>query len=825
MTRKLQTPLALFLTLALLLAACGSKATPTAAPPSGATQASGGGAAQPVPTQPPAPTGTPVVELGKEQRSEEGGFAFKAIPGYDVNALGGLVMLAPAGTVPDEQTGPLVIITGGPNRQDVNPADALSELPERFGADAQVTLGPLTDVKVGGAPGKAVDLSGTVNGVEVLGRAIVVVTGPGGQGLAAYALAPTAEWEKLGPAFAAVTNSITLFEPLAKLEMDPGWYIYTNANDLRAVAVHDGQLFAAGVGGVVVWDTALATGAKYTTLDGLSHISTYDVVACDIPDPTIVVGTQRGLSFFDQTMQEWDATQITPEDSRVGVLKIYELYCDQANNRLLISYEGGLGVYDIKTGEFKKFGSSDGLLTSAPGSIVVADKDIWAGDYNGLVRISGDKVAATFNAASGMPNETVRALAASKDGAVWVGTPSGLLRFKNNQWKLYDSNAGVPGEISSLTIDDKGIVWLTTYPFGTGRVVKFDPKAEKGEVVFEYPKDGIFDLALGEGGRIYIATPQGVKVIENGAATDWNTFDWLASNFVDAIETDKNGILWIGMGGGMQSLDPAHVDEFQSTYRSGEGNAPGGNWARDFAMSADGTVAVAVVNGSFSTFKDGQWTQFKDYYSHDLVEYDSAGRLWLSDEGYGVVILDGDQATKLTTAEGLPSDYVYSLLADGDGMWIGTGDGLLRWENGQLETIFTKDDPQLPSDTILQIVKERSGAYLLASYSALVRYDGKEVKVLLQGQYDDPTFDVFTSITQVGETRGGRIWVGTSNGLLYTDDDGGIWTKLTTADGLPTNLITALHVDEYGTLWIGGGDSFNGGGLARYVPVESTNRK
>ena len=58
------------------------------------------------------------------------------------------------------------------------------------------------------------------------------------------------------------------------------------------------------------------------------------------PEPRILVGTLSGISIFDPASGQWDQTQLFPEDDYVNTSKISRLYCDQANNRLLIGYSG-----------------------------------------------------------------------------------------------------------------------------------------------------------------------------------------------------------------------------------------------------------------------------------------------------------------------------------------------------------------------------------------------------------------------------------------------------------------------------------------------------
>ncbi len=63
---------------------------------------------------------------------------------------------------------------------------------------------------------------------------------------------------------------------------------------------------------------------------------------------------------------------------------------------------------------------------------------------------------------------------------------------------------------------------------------------------------------------------------------------------------------------------------------------------------------------------------------------------------------------QLTTAEGLTDNYVSSMVVDQSGyLWIGTGEGLNRFDGTSVEKYFRQDYPQLYSDDITQIVCDR----------------------------------------------------------------------------------------------------------------------
>ena len=58
---------------------------------------------------------------------------------------------------------------------------------------------------------------------------------------------------------------------------------------------------------------------------------------------------------------------------------------------------------------------------------------------------------------------------------------------------------------------------------------------------------------------------------------------------------------------------------------------------------------------------------------------------------------------------------------------------------------------------------------------------------------------------------------GTDKGLLHGSPEMG-WNLMTTANGLLSNYISALLVDQYGAVWVGaGGSNLDGGGLLQIV--------
>jgi ligand-binding sensor domain-containing protein len=281
----------------------------------------------------------------------------------------------------------------------------------------------------------------------------------------------------------------------------------------------------------------------------------------------------------------------------------------------------------------------------------------------------------------------------------------------------------------------------------------------------------------------------------------------LLSNDVASLTTAPNGMLWLGTNAGIQVLDPAFPDMLWTTYRKADTPGMGGNWGVAAAAAPDGTVWIAMTNGDASRFRDGVWQSFAELRSYDSVAVDADGRAWFGDEDKGIVVLndDGSTAMTLTMAEGLPSNRVTALLADGETMWIAQDVGLTKYADGQVTLVLDKN--RLPHPYLQALALDAAGKLLVGANLSIVRYDGDQTETLINFQQEKQ----MAWLTTLAVERDGRIWAGTANGLYYSDN-GSDWNRMTTADGLLANYISALLVDQYGTLWIGGG------GLLHIVP-------
>lgn len=209
-----------------------------------------------------------------------------------------------------------------------------------------------------------------------------------------------------------------------------------------------------------------------------------------------------------------------------------------------------------------------------------------------------------------------------------------------------------------------------------------------------------------------------------------------------------------------------------------------------------------------------------------------------------------------TTDNGLPQNSVGAIAQTPDGyLWIGTEEGLARFDGARFVTFDKRNTPGLHSDEVDALLVDHAGTLWigmrgggLASlrggiFHAFTGSDGlssDSVQALFEdslgnlwigtdggglNRFRDGKFSVFTTREGLGDNavfsicgdRKGGIWIATHRGLSHWTR--GHFVNLTMKDGLPGDDIRSVYADGADSLWIG----TNGSGLAHMTGAGITN--
>ena len=124
----------------------------------------------------------------------------------------------------------------------------------------------------------------------------------------------------------------------------------------------------------------------------------------------------------------------------------------------------------------------------------------------------------------------------------------------------------------------------------------------------------------------------------------------------------------------------------------------------------------------------------------------------------------------------LLNTYMRAYAVQGDRLWVGTwGDGVVVYTGNDTKNYNSKNTRSVPelSDGLIS--------------------------------------DCITTLAV--DERGGRVWIGTNDGLSSCNLEAADWKRYTSKDGLPNDVIRDVAIDDKGLVWVGtpsGVSSFDG---------------
>lgn len=758
-------------------------------------------------TQTPQPDPVPV----RRERLGQAGLVYEPPTGYEVDHSWQRVSLRPAGAGPS--AGTLIEIDSNPFLCGERVPDDVSAALEaailcaswRFDILDAVHGDPVA-ISVGGHPALMSEIRGDRDGAPV--RMQIYVSKPG----------PTRVLTIIGlvPEERQADGLHTLEELVASVELLT-WQSFTNGNDVADLAFFDGYLWTATGGGVVAWPLGLGIlPVKYTTGDGLPGNAARALTVCPVMgEPTLFAGTQDGgVARFDPGRWRWlalDSPYAEWTDRHVRALDC------ALDNRLVVGYEDqGVDFLNLDETDWYHFSPLEGVPIELRDLSVGPDAvQVWVIGEDRLALISdiglspemGDEHGDIF-------------YQAGSDGAgnLWLaGFYRVARRSATGEWRYFD-NPEVANlfdtSVTALAVAADDTLWIGSY----NQVARFDPSRAE---VFDLHRDEpgmvaglVRRLAVDPvTGWVAYGTSSGASVLKDG---EWLSFvldqEPLVDNEIRTITQDIEGRIWYGDRlGGLVFADHSAVASPEGRFELPRG------FALSIYPDPYGGIWIGHFDGASHYTPQGelhlaaQVPELADQYVRAIAR-DSGGRLWLgSDEG--LFIWDDEQLIVLTDADGLPSSEVRALQPDGEAMWAGTMEGLVRLV-GETVEVFNSRNSALPSDVIGALALDPWGDLLVAAGSELL------IRQAVAGAFQ-PFLQTYTEspLTSIGVGAGGEIWATTARdgvyGLLF-QGEAAEWQHLSAQDGPPGNTYGphAVLVDRDGVVWLGGAS----GGLGRYGP-------
>jgi ligand-binding sensor domain-containing protein len=577
---------------------------------------------------------------------------------------------------------------------------------------------------------------------------------------------------------------------------------------------------------------------QFSIEKGLSQASGF--AATQDQEGYLWFGTQDGLNRFDgynfiTIRKSADTTQ--------GLLgnTINDVFCD-SKGRLWVATTEGVSLKQQGINRFDVFHPLKGKVMHR----IKEDAEgyIWAVTFDsGIYQISPDlKTIKPFFSTGEFAKKMID-IALSPSNELYVATRSALLHWRSDKQdfdiltlKTLLNKTEKEMTIRAFDFDKDGNIWIGGFDNGLF-VAKRASNNTFSNISYQnnvsqpngLTSNSITEVHRAKNGDMWIGTRDGLSIFNvktqtfKGYQHRDNDPLSISRDYVIVVFEDKQGLFWVGIsGGGFCKIDNAK-NRFQWWRRQPTEATPRvDNMVYAIHETGDGALYFGTQNDGLVRFQNGKYNVFKHkpndarsliHNSVNGISESADGRLWLATLG-GLACFDPKTAlfesftkSKEDSTVRLFSVHVFKkdnlLLASGQKGAFKFDISLKKWLPFNPNT--AQNNPShgsyIASNSITgrSFYEDANGDLWIGSEGkSLVFYDKKKE---IFNHFDMPAATVRSVLKIKKSDR--NLWVGTDNGLVCFDTDGGKILKIyNTENGLPNNVVYGILPEDENHLWI-----------------------
>lgn len=521
---------------------------------------------------------------------------------------------------------------------------------------------------------------------------------------------------------------------------------------------------------------------------------------------TLWVGTLNGGLYRTRGEHLEEVALAAPLDSVFGIVEDHAGALWMATNT---------GIARRDASGLQVFGKERGFPPPPyRGLAADANGDIWmAVDGSGVAYWHEGHVT-VLGVEQGLPSLAAYTLRIDAGGTLWVGTQLGLVRYRNGRFEHDPKTSALDGQrIYALQGDRDGNLWITAQGLGLCRLSSVRLECDRG--LRGLGNDIVRAMMEDREGNVWIGTTNGGihRISDSKLITVTGA---LESNSVRALYEDAHGELWVGTDGsglahyGDRTLLASDYNQhlLSPFTRSLAGDAAGNLWVgsieglsrisstgtiKNFrvgdglpgaivfaiAPSRDGSIWAGTTRGLANIAGDVVTTVAATRADDIRSLYEAPdGKLWIGQRSGLHCLQNG--ALDLCGTDGLAETSVFAFHPTADGaLWLGTSQGLMRWRDGALNRYGERVG--LYGDAVFTILQDGE-SFWIGTNRGIARIFLRDIDALDHGTVATiaPTWFGKSDgmLSQQGNgasqtpgwrTRDGRLWIGTTNGVVMID--------------------------------------------------------
>ncbi len=459
------------------------------------------------------------------------------------------------------------------------------------------------------------------------------------------------------------------------------------------------------------------------------------------------------------------------------------------------------------------FGASPALLSGGIGPDAVYAETI-SGDENEDINVDPTGRAEGFSAVlydntNGLPTAEANAIAETREGFLWIGSYSGMIRYDGNTFERIDSTTGVTSVVS-LYVDSKDRLWIGTNDNGVAMM-------ERGEIRLFENAEGLKSYSIRSfvedpSGNIYVATTHGMGVIDQDLNLHAVNESQINDAYICELRISDSGVIYgETMDGSVFTMENGKVTGFYDGNKLGIGVIttvlPD---PKQEGYVYLGTEGSEIIHGKLE--KD--ITDRKVISIGELSYVNSIERfkdqIWVCTKN-GIGFFDNDTFTKL---ENIPmNNSIGHMLTDyqGDLWFTSNRQGVMKIVPNQFTDIFEWygiEDAVVNATCMLDnelFVGLDTGVIIINDKQRLNKYPLKSVTgAPAEKQTSKDLIDLLDGcrIRSITRDSKDRLWFGTYSDCGLVLYDHGNVTCFTADSGLPTSRARTVYEKADGTIMV-----------------------